>query len=350
MVAERELHDERNDKSPETGSVSNMVCVSALERGQAAEVSALWNEAVEAQGEGYEQHALTAERLDEITRDDNYLPSGAVVATDGGETVGFALGYVQTVDYRREGNLEAMPARLAGIAVKPGRWRQGIGCKLLEAVEGALAQEGKTEVAFETWRMPVWLLRGPYLDTGPYRFLLACGYRPLGHGLLLRNDLDQFELTDEMKSRRDSLFREGVDYKFYEPADRDELLEFMARHFSGGWHLAIERATEAHEAPKILMALADGQIVGFMGPFHLAGAGQPGHFGSPGVAADFRGRGIGKVMFHLGLDYLKNAGASETSYSTGVTNSARFIYFDSGAELVSIFCTHFHKRLPKGRR
>jgi len=194
------------------------------------------------------------------------------------------------------------------------------------------------------------LLRGPYLDTGPYRFLLACGYRPLGHGLLLRNDLEQFELTDEMKGRRDSLSRQGVEYKFYEPADRDELLEFMGRHFSGGWHLGIERATEADDAAKILMALADGRIVGFMGPFHVAGRGEPGHFGSPGVAPEFRGRSIGKVMFHLGLDYLKNAGASETSYLTGVTNPARFIYFDSGAELLSIFCTDFRKSLPTGRR
>ena len=329
-----------------------MVRVSALEQRQSGEVSALWNEAVQTEGEGYEQHTLTAERLEEITRDDNYLPSGAVVATDVGGIVGFALGYVQTVDYRREGNLEAMPARLAGIAVKPGHWRQGIGRKLLEAVEGALAQEGKTEVAFETWRMPVWLLRGPYLDTGPYRFLLACGYRPVGHGLLLRNDLEQFELTDEMKRRQDRLSREGVGYKFYEPAYRDELLAFMARHFPGGWHLAIERATEADDAARILMALADGQIVGFMGPFHVARRGEPGHFGSPGVAPDFRGRGIGKVMLHVGLDYLKSAGASETSYSTGAgaTNTARFIYFDSGAELVSIFCTDFRKRLPTGRR
>ncbi len=102
-----------------------MVRVSALPKRQIAEVSALWNEAVQTQGEGYEQHTLTAERLDEIIRDDNYLPSGAVVATDAGEVVGFALGYVQRVDHRREGNLEAMPARLAGIAVKPDHWRQG---------------------------------------------------------------------------------------------------------------------------------------------------------------------------------------------------------------------------------
>ena len=319
--------------------------ICTLEQGQIADVAALWNEAVQAQGEGYQEHRLSAERLAEITRDENFLPSGALVATDHGRAVGFALGYVQKVDFRRVGNLEGMPGRLAGIAVEPGHWRQGIGSKLLEAVEVALAQAGKTAVSFEAFRMPVCLLRGACVDTGPYRFLRACGYRPLAHELRLRNDLEQFELTAEIKERREKLCREGVEYRFYEPEDREELLAFMNRHFAGGWHVSIKRATEGPSPAKVLMALADGRIVGFMGPFHVSGRGEPGYFGSPGVAPDFRGRGIGKVMLHLGLDYLKSAGVSETTYGTGVTNPARFIYFDSGAELVSSFCSNFHKSL-----
>ena len=83
--------------------------------------------------------------------------------------------------------------------------------------------------------------------------------------------------------------------------------------------------------------------MGFMGPFGVGEPGEPGNFGSPGVAPDFRGRGIGKVMFNLGLDHLKQAGAGETSYNTGVRNPARHIYFDSGAEVVDIYCCDFRK-------
>ena len=319
--------------------------ISVLKEGQYAEVVALWNEAVEAQGEGYEEHRLSAERLAEIASDDNFLPSGALVAMESDEVVGFALGYVQTVDFHREGNLEAKPGRLAGVAVKPGCWREGIGRKLLEVVEAILMLEGKTAVAFETFSMPISLVRGPYLDSGPYRFLLACGYRPLGHELLLRNDLVHFGLTGEIRERRDRLAREGIEYRLCEAADHDELLAFMARHFPGAWHTSVQRATEGLDPRPVLLALAGGEIAGFMGPFSIGQPGEQGHFGSPGVAPEFRGHGIGKVMFNLGLDHLKQAGANETSYSTGVANPARFIYFDSGAEVVNVFCCHLHKPL-----
>jgi len=324
----------------------NVIRISTLQQGQVAEVAALWNQAVQAQGEGYGQHRLSVQRLKQILHDQNYLPEGALVAEERGELIGFAMGYVQTVDFHQEGDLEGNPGRLAGIAVKPGHWRQGIGRKLLDAVETTLTQQGKTAVAFETFNMPISLVRGPYVDSGPYRFLIACGYGPLEHELLLRNNLEQFELTDEIKKRRERLSREGIEYRLYEVGDRENLREFMARCFPGAWYTIIQRATEAPNSPHILMAIAAGQIVGFMGPFGVDQPGEPGSFASPGVDPAFRGRGIGKVMFNLGLDYLKKLGATETTYSTGVSNPARFIYFDSGAELLDIFCCNFHKSLP----
>lgn len=319
--------------------------ITTLRLEQVAEVADVWEQSIRAEEPHCAQPELSVKRLEAITRDPNFLPSGAVVATDSGVLIGLAIGYVQTIDFHGEGNVEAKPGRLAGITVKPSHQRKGIGRRLLEAVETSLAEAGKAEIAFETYRMPIALARGPYLDSGPYRFFLSCGYRPLAHEMWLRNDLERFELGKELEQRRERLSREGIEYRLCEPSDREALLAFMAAHFPGGWQLSIEQATERSDPRPVLLALASGQIVGFMGPFYVGEPGEPGHFGSPGVAAEFRGRGIGKLMFHLGLDHLKTSGASETTYSTGTTNPARFIYFDSGAELVGTFCCHLRKSL-----
>lgn len=244
-----------------------------------------------------------------------------------------------------EGNLEAKPGRLAGLAVRPDCWRQGIGRALLKAVEAALRKEGKSAVAFSCYGMPISLVHHIYVDSGPYRFLLKLGYRPLGHELGLRNELSTFRLGEDIKRRRRELYERGFTFQWYEPALRGNLLQFMARHFPGGWHTSIQRATDREPPAKILLALTSDRIVGFIGPFHVGAPGQPGSFGSPGVDPDFRRRGIGTVLFHLGLDYLKNAGASATSYGTGVTNPARFMYFRAGAQLTSVYCCNFHKEL-----
>ena len=323
-----------------------MIAFTELRKDRVPEVVALWNEAVTAQGQGYEQHTLAESRLEAIIGDPNSLPSGAILAEQEGKLVGFALGYVQTVDFRGEGGLDAMPGRLAGLAVKPDQWRKGIGRALLGEVERVLSRQGKSAISFESYRMPIHLARVFYLDTGPYRFMISCGYRPKEHALCFRNELSDFELSDEIEQRRERLAGEGIEVRWYEPQDRPDLLAFMKRCFPGGWFTVIKGATEASPPRTVLIAVARGRVVGFVGPFWLPPdpSGRAG-FGSPGVDPEFRGRGIGAVLFHLSLDFLKSSGARFTDYSTGISNPARFMYFKSGAALTAIACSTFHKAL-----
>jgi len=311
------------------------------------EAVALWSEAVVAQGQGYEQHTLAASRLQAIMADPNYLPEGAVLAEQDGKLVGLALGYVQRVDFRGEGDLDNKPGRLAGVAVRPDHWRKGIGRALLSKVEEVLARHGKSAISFETYRMPLHLANRFYLDTDPYRFMIACGYRPLAHALLLRHELSEFALSDDIQRRRERLATEGIQVRWYEPQDRPELLPFMQRCFPGGWFTTIKSATDGPRAAKILLAVAQRRVVGFIGPFWPPNAAGLGGFGSPGVDPEFRRRGIGAVLFHLGLDHLKDLGARFTDYSTGIQNPAQHIYFRSGATLTGIACSDFHKTIGK---
>jgi GNAT superfamily N-acetyltransferase len=316
-----------------------------LQEGQLSEAASLWNHAMAIQGQGYQDYIISYERLAHIMADKSFLPSGALAAIDGGEITGFALGYVQKVDFRKEGNLESKPGRLAGLAVRSDCWRQGTGRALLEAVEDVLRKEGKSAIEFRTYGMPISLLHGVYVDTVPYRSLLSCGYLPLEHELRLRNELSTFRLSEGIHGRRKKLASEGIIYRWYEPADRANLMEFMTQHFSGGWGTSVERGINLDPPAKILLAVSSSEIAAFMGPFYWGKPGQRGGFSSPGVHPDFRRRGIGTVLFHLGLDFLKSVGASYVEYGTGVTNPARFIYFGSGAKLLNVYCCRFHKHL-----
>jgi GNAT superfamily N-acetyltransferase len=322
-----------------------MIRISASRAGETAGLAALWDRAVLAQGEAHEITSGLLERLDAVVHEDG-LSFEIVVARDRSEVVGFALGCAQKAGAGDGTESGSQPGWLSGVAVEPSRWRQGIGRRLLRGLEQAFVRQGKTVVATQTFRMPVSLLRRPYLDSAPYRFLISCGYRPLTHELYLRNNLERFHLSDEVKRRREVLSAEGIHYRMYEPGDRAELLELVGRYFPAGWHATIERATADDCRPVIFVVRAGGQIVGFMGPLDIRQPRTPGRFGSPGVDPAFRGRGIGKVLINLSLDYLKKAEVSEVRYSTGLTNPARFTYFDSGAELLGVYCSSFRKSLP----
>ena len=73
---------------------------------------------------------------------------------------------------------------------------------------------------------------------------------------MLRNDLAEFELNEDILQRRERLARERVTFDWYQPDDREQLVEFMERHFRGGWHVRLREATEPPSTPKILLPKA----------------------------------------------------------------------------------------------
>jgi len=340
----------------EETTVASAVQILQMERVEIPQVVDLWNEAIRAPGEGYERHAQSSERVERIFDDPNFLPEGALVARQRGELVGFALGYVQTADFLGTGSLESTAGRLAGIAVRPDRWRQGIGRSLLRAIEDVLAENGKSAVSFSVYHaMPLALVRSIHLDSGPYHFLRASGYADIGHELVFYNDIAQFELQDWVIERRERLEGEGITFRWYGPQDRSELLEFMTREFAAVWQGIIKVALTSQGPPEILLALASGQIVGFIGPFDVRERGRFyfttdsragwGSFGSPGVASALRRRGIGTVLWHLGLDHLRRSGVRFTEYGTDLDNPARVMYLQSGARLMEVGCVELRKSL-----
>lgn len=149
--------------------------------------------------------------------------------------------------------------------------------------------------------------------------------------------------------------REGHSFTWYQSQDRLDLLRFMEREFPGPWKAIIEIAVSGPSLPEIPLAVASGHTVGFIGPFDVRERGRFyfgtdsrtgwGSFGSPGAASTFRQRGIGTVLWHLGLDHLRRSGAEYSEYGTGLDNPAQHLYFHSGARLIEISCEDMRRRL-----
>ncbi len=306
----------------------------------------LWNEALRAAGsEGFDR-PIRPEQLRGAMVNANYLPSGALVALEGLAPVGFGLGYILTQDRHREGGLAEMPGYLAGLAVKPSHCGQGIGAQLLDAVEQAVKDQGKDRIIFKTYGTAIPLTMGAAVDTEPFRFFGRRGYRAIHHELVLRNDLRGRTRRDSINQRRDALAAEGITYRLFGPEDRDELLDFSSRYFAPEWRTTLDAATiEFRPDCPIRLALDGDRLIGFLGPAWVPKRGGEGHFGSPGVDPEYRGRGIGKVMFHLGLNWLAEQGAVTTGYTTAAWNPAQHIYFDAGAKLLAVIAETLEKPL-----
>jgi hypothetical protein len=66
----------------------------------------------------------------------------------------------------------------------------------------------------------------------------------------------------------------------------------------------------------------------------------------PLVLPAFRNRGIGKVLYHLGVEWLVREGATHTHLATGIDNPAQFIYQSTPLQYWYTSVSGMSKHLP----
>ncbi|MEP0764914.1 MAG: GNAT family N-acetyltransferase [Fimbriimonadia bacterium] len=105
------------------------------------------------------------------------------------------------------------------------------------------------------------------------------------------------------------------------------LLAFVGREFPGRWLAETEHRLRVEDAPSFAVAVRDaGKIVAFVHAstlqhrhlagnlsFHLALGGNPGGIGNVGVAASYRGRGLGRAVMEAAIEVLRAKGVTGIS-------------------------------------
>lgn len=261
--------------------------------------------------------------------DPNFDPASTLVAIDHDRVVGFVQAMVRRTPLG--GDYEPEMGWITALLVDPEYQRQNIGTRLLEQVETWLQQQGRQRVEFSSYA-PNYVVPG--VDEAAYpgatAFFTHAGYRVLYTAVSMDRNLVDYVMPESVRSLVDRLRQEGVDFEPIQPRFYLPLLDFCDREFYGDWTRALREALIREVPPSQLMICREGStILGFT----LFGAYDRSfeRFGPFGVAADQRGRGLGKALLHLTLTEQKRQYCHASWFLWAALNSpAGHLYTNTG--------------------
>ena len=166
-------------------------------------------------------------------------------------------------------------------------------------------------------------------------------YESPAYETYMGGSLAHFQVSPEIHQRIEALGRLGISIERYDSKDFDRLYSLTHDHFRG---------RRVH-GESTFAALEQGRVVGLLGEVMTstdwAECGTPRIQGGcvPHVVPEYRGKGIGKVLYHLGIEEVVRHGAECGSTQTGVSNHARSIYQSIGYEYWYLAFNRIEKNL-----
>lgn len=245
-----------------------------------------------------------------VLLDANFQPANLPVAVEDGRIVGFVLALTRQVPLFLQG-LEPENAWITAFGVHPGYQRRGIGRALFEHVLDRLAAGGRKRVAIAPY-VPNYFIPGVDVEAypGALAFLQnALGFSDDYHAISMGIDLTDFRIPAEIIELERALEREGIVVRPVAPADLPGLMVFLSENFGWDWYrhagdYLLEYYGDSPHQICFLVALHGDTVVGFCQQRRE-------RFGPFGVRADYRRKGIGRLMLYKCL----------------VSMSARQVYF-----------------------
>ena len=252
-----------------------------LQRDDGDAVLELWNRAAS-------HDLLTIGLLEEKTwDDDDFDPDLAIVAVEGGDILGFAVGVLRP---------EARRGYVKLLAVEPARQREGIGRALVETLETGLTRKGARTIRLLE-SAPNYLAPGvDTRDAAALAFAAASGYRQVGEARNLSVDLAPRSATRAVP--------DGVAVRRATRDDSAPLDAFLDAHWPS-WAAEVGIALN-NQPPTLHIALRDGRAVGFAA--WDANNRGTGWFGPMGTAPEARRRGLGQLLLYRCLDDIRESG------------------------------------------
>lgn len=236
-----------------------------------------------------------------VLLDANLHPDGLLVALVDREMVGFVLSLARQVPLFLQG-LEPDRGWITAFGVHPAYRRVGIGRQLFDAALARLAGIGRTRVLLSPYT-PNYIIPGVDTDAYPeaVAFLDATGWKTISSPISMHAGLTSYEIPSDVSELEKRLGQEGLAIRPVAAADLPELMPFIAKEFGWDWfrhaqEYLIKLFGEGSNDICFLVAVQDERIVGYCQ--------QKGErFGPFGVAADWRSKGIGRLLlFHCLAD------------------------------------------------
>ncbi|NLN50438.1 MAG: GNAT family N-acetyltransferase [Acholeplasmataceae bacterium] len=303
--------------------------IKKLEKKDYQEIKSLWDNN---RTESFVYKALDEQSFNKyfIKQADNYQVF-SFKAVEGKKIVGFVSGVLY---------LERNTFYLTMILVDQRKRSQGYGTKLFEALENVYLNNelvNKVEIIFLNPINLRWIIPktethehpnspGVDLSSFAYLFFINHGFRDYIYQNSYYRNIQNYDYNAEIKSLFVKLKTEAITVGFFDVDKHYGLKELMLDLKNEAWEKEILSHVDEYGVNNtLLVALEGNKAIGFTGPLRVEVSGR-GYFAGIGVHSDYRGKGIGKILF-AGLCYeLKNLGATYMSLFTAKNNPARRIY------------------------
>ncbi len=277
--------------------------------------------------------------LQKVLLDPNFRSSGLWLALDGAETIGFCLGIVRRVALEH-GPAEEPAGYITAFGLLPQRRREGIGSRLMEAAEEWLRGEGKAGVAIAPY-VPNYFVPG--IDEAAYpragEFLVARGYRRTGEALGMDCRLNTRNPSEWLWAAARRLEDDGIAVRPLSSEWLPRFFAFLRAETPPDWSRhARQILAEGVPLADVTIATEGERVIGYC-------QSEGSHFGPFGVAADYRGRGVGTVLLGTSLQRMKQRG-EHCAWVTWTSDQAAPLYERLGFERTRRF-TLFAKELAR---
>ncbi len=214
---------------------------------------------------------------------------------------------------------------------------------LLDALEDSFRKKGKIHAAvtcFNPIQLP-WIMPGtdghqhnnmPGIakDSVLYERMLSRGYTEGAAEQAMHMELSRFVMPEKILEKAERMAEEGYTVDFYDRLKHTGFNEMVESLGNSMWSAELPGA--AASGMLMPVALEGSTVAGFAGPVYPQPTGR-GYFAGIAVGEQFRGHGLGKLLFYRLCEAEKACGAEYMSLFTGVDNPARFIYYEAGFEV-----------------
>lgn len=234
------------------------------------------------------------------------------------------------------------------ILVDQKKRNHGVGKKLFIKLEEALLKNEeieKIDLLFTNpinliWTVPNTLNHehpnapGVDLKGGGYLFFKNCGFRDFAYQNSYYKKVTDYEYSENILSRIEKAKKDNITTGFYDINNHVGLKELMKDLNSVAWEEEIlTHVKEKKDKNTLLVALDKNIVIGFTGPIHKEDN-ERGYFAGIGIHSDYRGKGIGTLLFSRLCMGFKEIGVSYMTLFTGKNNPARNIYEKEGFKIV----------------
>ena len=308
------------------------------------EVVALWNNSVPS--EAIYKPFTKESFIHKFINNPYFTFEGTFVAELDGKIVGFANGLCKNDDKAPD----QTPGYVTCVAVDKPYQRQGIGSKLLMAVESYLKEQGKVVIRLLFFN-PInleWIVpntidhdhpNAPAVPfNSPFYFLLmANGYNVGGQQQdAYHLNITDYELPKKVVDKNNENAKDGYTIEVYDANKHFGFKELFEALHNPGWYEATMNNLAKETPDPMLVVQKDGEILGWTGPLFVQESGR-GYFAGIGVHPNTQGRGLGKSLFCQLVYQSKLNGARFMTLFTGSENPARNIYLYAGFKIVQSF-------------